>query len=58
MIKVTMTVEMLVDLEEFGSAYTNEDYLITELKDHIEYGADRFGVSEVTFVKTDVEGLE
>jgi len=58
MIKITMTIEMLVDLEEFGSAYTNEDYLITELKDHIEYGADRFGVSEVTFVKTDVEGLE
>lgn len=57
MIKVTMTIELLIDLEEFGSAYTNEEYLVNEIKEHIEYGADRFGAAEITFVKTDVEGL-
>lgn len=57
MIKVTMTVELLIDLKEFGSAYTNEEYLVNEIKEHIEYAADRFGATETTFIKTDVEGL-
>jgi hypothetical protein len=56
-IKVTMTIEMLVDLDGFGSAYTNEDYLVNEIKEHIEYASDRFGAEEVTFNKIDVEGL-
>lgn len=57
MIKVTVTVELLIDLEEFGSAYSNEEYLVNEIKEHIEYAADRFGATETTFIKTDVEGL-
>jgi hypothetical protein len=57
MIKVTMTIEMLVDLDGFGSAYTNEDYLVNEIKEHIEYASDRFGADEISFNKIDVEGL-
>lgn len=57
MIKVTMTFEALIDPDEIGSAYTNEDLLISEVKEHIEYALDRIGSEEVTFIKTDVEGL-
>jgi hypothetical protein len=54
--KVTVTVEVIVDVEELGSLYTNEDYLVDQVKEHITYGLDRFGAEEVTFVRTDVEG--
>jgi hypothetical protein len=57
MVKVSMTIELFIDLDGFGSAYTNEEYLIDELKQHIEYAADRFGVEELSFDKIDVEGL-
>lgn len=55
MTKVTMTIEVFLDSE----LYTNEDFLVDEVKEHILYGLDRLGVDEdnVTFVKTDVEGM-
>lgn len=55
MIKVTITFEMFLDSE----LYTNEDFLVDEVKEHILYGLDRLGVDEdnVTFMKTDVEGM-
>lgn len=56
MIKVTTTLEIDIDLEELGNAYSNEDYLVEEIKDHIIYGLDKLG-AEVTFIKCDVEGL-
>jgi hypothetical protein len=46
---------VIVDVEELGSLYTNEDYLVDQVKEHIVYGLDRFGAEEVTFVRTDVE---
>ncbi len=57
MSKVTVTVEVIVDVEELGSLYTNEDYLVDQVKEHITYGLDRFGAEEVTFISTDVEGV-
>lgn len=57
MSKVTVTVEVIVDVEELGSLYTNEDYLVDQVKEHISYGLDRLGAEEVTFINTDVEGV-
>lgn len=57
MIKVTVTLEAIIDPDELGSAYTNEDLLLDEVKEHIQYGLERFGIEDVTFVKTDVDGL-
>lgn len=55
MSKVTVTVEIIVDVEELGSPYTNEYYLIDEIKDYINHGLDRLGVEETTFISVDVE---
>ena len=38
MIKVTVTLEAIIDPDELGSAYTNEDLLLDEVKEHIQYG--------------------
>lgn len=57
MVKVLMTIELFIDLDGFGSAYTNEEYLVDELKQHIEYAADCFGADDISFNKIDVEGL-
>lgn len=56
MVKVTMTIEVMVDLDDLADAYSNEDYLIEQVKEHIEYAIDRID-GEVTFVKYDIEGL-
>lgn len=56
MVKVTMTIEVMVDLDDLADAYSNEDYLIEQVKEHIEYAIDRLD-GEVTFVKYDIEGL-
>jgi len=55
-VKVTMTIEVMVDLDDLADAYSNEDYLIEQVKEHIEYAIDRID-GEVTFVKYDIEGL-
>lgn len=59
MIKVTMTIEAIIDPDEIGGVYTNEDFLLDEVKEHVLYGLDRLGIEDdnVTFLKTDVEGM-
>ena len=56
MIKVTLTVESIVDVEELDAIYT-KDCVVDQVKDHIIYGLDRFGIDDVTFNKVDVEQL-
>jgi hypothetical protein len=55
-IKVTLTVEAIVDVEELDAIYT-KDCVVDQVKDHIIYGLDRFGIDDVTFNKVDVEQL-
>lgn len=54
---MTLTIEAVVDPEEIGSVYTNEDLLLEEIKDHITSGLDRLGVDDVTFTAADTEEL-
>lgn len=56
MIKVTLTMEVIIDVDNLGSVYSNEDYLLEDIKEHVAYGLDRLDAT-VTFIKTDVEGL-
>lgn len=56
MIKVLLTMEVIIDVDDLGSAYSNEDYLLEEVKEHIAYGLDRMDAT-VTFNKTDIEGF-
>lgn len=57
MIKVTLTIEAVIDPDELASVYTNEDLLLEEVKDHISFGLDRLGVEDVTFTSADTEEL-
>ena len=57
MAKVTVTVEFHVDVYDLGAAYSNEDYLIEEIKDQISYGLYRFDAQEIVFTRVDIEGL-
>lgn len=56
MMKVSMAIEVTIDPDNLGDAYSNEDYLIEQIKEHIEYAVDRLD-GEVNFVKYDIEGL-
>jgi hypothetical protein len=57
MAKATVTVEFHVDVDDLGAAYSNEDYLIEEIKDQVSYGLYRFDAQEVVFTRVDIEGL-
>jgi hypothetical protein len=57
MAKATVTVEFHVDIDNLGAAYSNEDYLIEEIKDQVSYGLYRFDAQEVVFTRVDIEGL-
>ena len=57
MAKVTVTVEFHVDVDDLGAAYSNEDYLIEELKEQVSYGLYRFDAQDISFTRVDIEGL-
>ena len=57
MAKVTVTIECHVDVEDLGAAYSNEEFLIEEVKEQIAYGLYRFDAQEVTFTRIDIEGM-
>ena len=56
MAKVTVTFEAEIDVDDLGAEYSNEDYLIDTVKEHIIYAMSRLD-AEITFNKVDVEGL-
>lgn len=56
MAKVTVTFEAEIDVDDLGAEYSNEDYLIDTVKEHIIYAMSRLD-ADVTFNKVDVEGL-
>lgn len=56
LVKVTLTIEVTLDPDDLGDAYSNEDYLIEQVKEHIEYSIDRLD-GEVSFIKYDIEGM-
>jgi len=56
MTKVTVTFEAEIDVDDLGAEYSNEDYLIDTVKEHIVYAMSRLD-ADVTFNKVDVEGL-
>lgn len=57
MTKVTVTVEFHVDIDDLGAAYSNEDYLIEEIREQVSYGLYRFDASDIAFTRVDIEGL-
>lgn len=57
MTKIVVTFEAEIDVDDLGIEYTNEDYLVDAVKEHIIYAMDKLD-AEVTFSKVDVEGLE
>jgi len=57
MTKVTVSVEFHVDVDDLGSAYSNEDYLVEEIKEQVSYGLYRFDAQEIVFTRVDIEGL-
>jgi hypothetical protein len=57
MTKVTVTFDAEIDVEDLGAEFSNEDYLVETVKEHIIYAMSRLD-AEITFNKVDVEGLE
>ena len=57
MAKITVTVEFHVDVDDLGAAYSNEDYLIEEIKEQVSYGLYRFDSQDIAFTRVDIEGL-
>lgn len=57
MTKVSVTFEAEIDTDDLGIEYSNEDYLVEAIKEHITYALDRLD-ADVTFSKVDVEGLQ
>jgi anti-sigma28 factor (negative regulator of flagellin synthesis) len=57
MAKVTVTIEFHVDVEDLGAAYSNEEFLIEEVKEQIAHGLYRFDAQDVTFNRIDIEGM-
>lgn len=57
MAKVTITVEFHVDVDDLGAAYSNEDYLIEEIKEQVSYALYRFDAQDIAFARVDIEGL-
>lgn len=57
MAKVTISVEFHVDVDDLGAAYSNEDYLVEELKEQVSYALYRFDAQDIAFTRVDIEGL-
>lgn len=57
MTKVKVSVEFHVDIDDLGSAYSNEDYLAEEIREQIAYGLYRFDAQDLVFICVDIEGL-
>lgn len=57
MTKVTVTFEAEIDVEDLGAEFSNEDYLVDHIKEHIIYAMSRLD-ADITFNRVDVEGLE
>jgi hypothetical protein len=57
MTKVKVSVEFHVDIDDLGSAYSNEDYLAEEIREQIAYGLYRFDAQDLVFTCVDIEGL-
>ena len=57
MAKIVVTVEFHVDVDDLGSAYSNEDYLAEEIREHISYALQRFDAQDISFTRVDIEGL-
>jgi len=57
MAKITVTVEFHVDVDDLGAAYSNEDYLVEELKEQVSYALYRFDAQDISFTRVDIEGL-
>lgn len=57
MAKIAVSVEFHVDVDDLGSAYSNEDYLAEEIREQIAYSLHRFDAQDVVFTRVDIEGL-
>jgi hypothetical protein len=57
MTKVTVTFEAEIDVEDLGAEFSNEDYLVDNIKEHIIYAMSRLD-ADITFNRVDVEGLQ
>jgi len=57
MAKIAVNVEFHVDVDDLGSAYSNEDYLAEEIREHISYALQRFDAQDISFTRVDIEGL-
>lgn len=56
MVKVFVTFEAEIDVDNLGSEFSNEDYLVDSVKEHVTYAMSRLD-ADVTFDAVDVEGL-
>lgn len=57
MTKVTVMFEAEIDVDDLGAEFSNEDYLVDNIKEHIIYAMSRLD-ADITFNRVDVEGLE
>jgi hypothetical protein len=57
MAKIVVNVEFHVDVDDLGSAYSNEDYLAEEIREHVSYALQRFDAQDISFTRVDIEGL-
>lgn len=55
MVKVSLSVEFYVDARSIGDEYSNEDYLIYEIKEQVTHGLYRFESTEIKFNNIDIE---
>ncbi len=57
MAKIVVNVEFHVDVDDLGSAYSNEDYLAEEIRERVSYALQRFDAQDISFTRVDIEGL-
>jgi len=55
MVKVSLSVDFYVDTRSIGDEYSNEDYLIYEIKEQVTHGLYRFDSTEIKFNNIDIE---
>ena len=52
-----VSIEFHVDIDDLDSAYSNEDYLAEEIREHLSYALHRFDAQDISFTRVDIEGL-
>lgn len=57
MAKIIVSIEFDVDIDDLDSAYSNEDYLAEDIREHLSYALHRFDAQNISFNRVDIEGL-